>query len=95
MGYNDYGGIDLGTSMTDFWYKPSPMDLPFPPLTWVKPVTQRAILAKCDQEVAYRKERMKNTWSLCQPEFEETKEAWRKAMIQRHWCRMDLELAKK
>jgi hypothetical protein len=75
-----------------FRCKPSPRDLPYPPLTWLKPVTQQRVLEKCDREVAYCKERMKQTILNGGPEIEASKEAWRKAMIQRHWCRGDLGL---
>ena len=78
-----------------YWYKPSLLKLPYPPLAWLKPVTQQKILKKCDQEVAYCKERMdrlKTNGIPWKSERDEATENWRKAMIQRHWCRGDLGL---
>jgi len=96
----DYDKIDLGMSKEHFWHKPSELDLPFPPLTWVKPETQQKILEKCDKEVEVCKAnvmRLNGGFPLCGVmedggRLSEAKEEWRRAMIQRFVCRGDLGL---
>jgi hypothetical protein len=85
----------------EFWWKPPPGEMnDYPPLTWVKPETQQKILEKCDKEVKAcegRVMRLNGGFPLCGAledggQLSEAKEEWRKARIQRYWCRGDLGL---
>ena len=66
---------------------PMPNELPLPPLNWLKPVTQQAVLDNCDEEVEYTAAIIK---LLDGQAKEDAREEWRKAMIKRHFCRLDL-----
>jgi len=64
-----------------------PNELPLPPLNWLKPVTQIAILDNCDKEVEYTASIIKLLYGQAK---EDAREEWRKAMIKRHFCRLGL-----
>ena len=87
-----------------FWWSPSPLDIPNPPLTWLKPVAQRAILDRLDLRVKNAKScrdelRWPSPYSTVWErggaelvEFNKADDAWRKVLCERFCAYSELGL---
>lgn len=68
-----------------YWYSPSPLEIPYPPLNWVQVSTRKKILDKLDLEIKTTNNRMDKFKGDPdrEQEYYSATEAWKKALYEK------------